>query len=74
MGLQSLTTPTLSSNPMTHGLILIMVGWIPVKVMSTETYISAEFYAKVTEFQKYGIKVTVAIGGWNDSKGDKYSR
>ena len=51
-----------------------MVGWIPVKVMSTETYISAEFYAKVTEFQKYGIKVTVAIGGWNDSKGDKYSR
>ncbi len=33
-----------------------------------------DFYGKVTEFKKYGIKVTVAIGGWNDSEGDKYSR
>ena len=33
-----------------------------------------EYYKKVTEYQKYGIKVTVAIGGWNDSEGDKYSR
>ena len=36
--------------------------------------IDNNFYKKVTEFKKYGIKVTVAIGGWNDSKGDKYSR
>jgi chitinase len=34
----------------------------------------SEFYEKVTEFKKYGIKVTVALGGWNDSQGDKYSR
>ena len=33
-----------------------------------------EFYAKVTEFKKLGIRVTIAIGGWNDSQGDKYSR
>lgn len=33
-----------------------------------------EFYEKVTEFKKKGIKVTIAIGGWNDSQGDKYSR
>ena len=31
-------------------------------------------YRKVTEFKKHGIKVTLALGGWNDSKGDKYSR
>lgn len=24
--------------------------------------------------KKYGIKVLLAIGGWNDSAGDKYSR
>ena len=29
---------------------------------------------KVTSLKKYGIKVNVAIGGWNDSEGDKYSR
>uniref|UniRef100_A0A0P4VV53 GH18 domain-containing protein n=1 Tax=Scylla olivacea TaxID=85551 RepID=A0A0P4VV53_SCYOL len=33
-----------------------------------------EFYAKVTELKQRGVKVTLAIGGWNDSLGDKYSR
>ena len=33
-----------------------------------------EFYEKVTAFRKKGIKVLVAIGGWNDSAGNKYSR
>ena len=33
-----------------------------------------EFYAKVTDFRRRGVKVTLAIGGWNDSLGDKYSR
>lgn len=34
----------------------------------------AEFYEKVTALRSKGIKVTIAIGGWNDSLGDKYSR
>ena len=25
-------------------------------------------------FKKRGLKVTLALGGWNDSAGDKYSR
>nr|AKP18001.1 chitinase 2 [Eriocheir sinensis] len=33
-----------------------------------------KFYAKVTAWKSRGIKVTLAIGGWNDSLGDKYSR
>ena len=33
-----------------------------------------QFYKKVVSLKKYGIKVTVAIGGWNDSLGGKYSR
>ena len=37
-------------------------------------FVFLEYYKKVTDYQKYGIKVTIAIGGWNDSEGDKYSR
>ena len=33
-----------------------------------------QFYKKVTSLKRYGIKVTVAIGGWNDSLGGKYSK
>jgi len=34
----------------------------------------AEFYEKVAAYKAKGLKVLVAIGGWNDSAGDKYSR
>lgn len=34
----------------------------------------AEFYERVVAFKKKGIKVSLALGGWNDSQGDKYSR
>ena len=34
----------------------------------------ADFYRKVTELKSQGIKVLIALGGWNDSLGDKYSR
>jgi len=33
-----------------------------------------QFYKKVTSLKRYGIKVTIAIGGWNDSLGGKYSQ
>jgi len=33
-----------------------------------------KFYEKVTALRSRGVKVLLAIGGWNDSKGDKYSR
>ncbi|KAB0794995.1 hypothetical protein PPYR_11834 [Photinus pyralis] len=33
-----------------------------------------KFYEKVTAFKGKGIKVLIAIGGWNDSAGDKYSK
>ncbi len=31
-------------------------------------------YRKVTALKSNGIKVLIALGGWNDSQGDKYSR
>lgn len=33
-----------------------------------------KFYDRVASYRSKGIKVTVAIGGWNDSAGDKYAR
>ena len=42
--------------------------------MSKHIICFSEFYKKVTDLRAKGIKVTVAIGGWNDSLGDKYSR
>ena len=33
-----------------------------------------QFYQKVTFLKKHGVKVLIAIGGWNDSRGNKYSR
>lgn len=33
-----------------------------------------EFYEKVTAMRSKGVKVLLALGGWNDSAGDKYSR
>lgn len=34
----------------------------------------AEFYSKVTAQKEKNVKVLLALGGWNDSKDDKYSR
>lgn len=33
-----------------------------------------EFYEKFVALKKRGVKVLLAIGGWNDSAGNKYSR
>lgn len=36
--------------------------------------IDNKFYDRVVAFKKKGLKVSLALGGWNDSLGDKYSR
>ena len=47
---------------------------ISVKLTPLNTSHCAEFYEKVAAYKAKGLKVLVAIGGWNDSAGDKYSR
>ncbi|KAB7504487.1 putative chitinase 3 [Armadillidium nasatum] len=39
-----------------------------------ETDINNNFYSRILEFKKAGIKVLISLGGWNDSGGDKFSR
>ena len=37
-------------------------------------YFSPEYYEKVVKLKARGTKVILALGGWNDSAGNKYSR
>lgn len=37
-------------------------------------FLFLEFYERVAAYRGKGKKVLMAIGGWNDSAGDKYSR
>lgn len=38
------------------------------------TQFITDFYSRILEFKKAGIKVLISLGGWNDSGGDKFSR
>ena len=65
--------PTLCTH-IIYGFAVLDSTTLTMKPHDSWADIDNNFYMKVTEFKKYGIKVSVAIGGWNDSKGDKYSR
>jgi len=54
--------------------MLIIVSIIIKKINLIIKWFLPGFYERVVEYKKYGKKVLIAIGGWNDSAGDKYSR
>ena len=37
-------------------------------------FLFLEFFERVTALRQFGVKVMIALGGWNDSADDKYSR
>lgn len=57
-----------------YGFAVLNGETLTIKTHDSWADIDNHFYEKVTALKKKGIKVTVAIGGWNDSLGDKYSR
>nr|AMT75074.1 chitinase Cht10 [Locusta migratoria] len=57
-----------------YGFAVLNGDRLTIKPHDTWADYDNKFYEKVTEYKKKGIKVLVAIGGWNDSAGDKYSR
>lgn len=65
--------PTLCTH-INYGFAVLDGESLTIKPHDSWADIDNHFYTKVTEFRKKGIKVVVAIGGWNDSQGDKYSR
>ncbi|CAG9802300.1 unnamed protein product [Chironomus riparius] len=65
--------PTLCTH-IVYGFAVLNSQTLQIRTHDSWADIDNNFYTKVTEFRKLGIKVSVAIGGWNDSLGDKYSR
>lgn len=57
-----------------YGFAVLNRDTLTIKPHDTWADIDNNFYTRVVEYKKKGIKVTVAIGGWNDSAGDKYGR
>lgn len=57
-----------------YGFAVLDGGTLTIKPHDSWADLDNKFYERVIAFRKKGIKVTVAIGGWNDSAGDKYSR
>lgn len=60
---------------MTPGQILTTVSSaLPKPTTLLNTSFVSEFYERVVALKSKGIKVSLALGGWNDSLGNKYSR
>ncbi|XP_059612054.1 probable chitinase 10 [Phlebotomus argentipes] len=57
-----------------YGFAVLNRDTLTIKTHDSWADIDNRFYERVVEYKRKGIKVTVAIGGWNDSLGDKYSR
>jgi chitinase len=57
-----------------YGFAVLNGDQLIIKPHDTWADFDNKFYEKVTAFKAKGIKVLIAIGGWNDSAGDKYSR
>lgn len=71
------TPDDIDANLCTHivyGFAVLNRDTLTIKTHDAWADIDNRFYDRVVEYKKKGIKVTIAIGGWNDSLGNKYSR
>ena len=57
-----------------YGFATLDQSQLVIKPFDQWADIDNGFYKKVTDLRRHGVKVSIAIGGWKDSKGDKYSR
>lgn len=57
-----------------YGFAVLDRDSLTIKPHDTWADFDNKFYERVVAYKKKGIKVTIAIGGWNDSAGDKYAR
>lgn len=55
-----------------YGFAVLDGTSLTIKTHDSWADIDNTFYERVTAYRKKGIKVLIAIGGWNDSLGDKY--
>ncbi|XP_014602332.1 PREDICTED: probable chitinase 3 [Polistes canadensis] len=57
-----------------YGFAVLDGSSLTIKTHDSWADIDNKFYERVVAYKSKGIKVLLAIGGWNDSAGDKYSR
>ncbi|KAI9586702.1 probable chitinase 10 [Glossina fuscipes] len=57
-----------------YGFTILNNNTLTIKTHDVWADIDNRFYERVVAYKKKGIRVTVAIGGWNDSSGNKYAR
>lgn len=57
-----------------YGFAVLNRDTLTIKTHDSWADIDNKFYERVAEYKSKGIKVSLALGGWNDSLGDKYSR
>merc|ERR1719402_266416 len=57
-----------------YGFAVLNGNNLLIKPHDTWADFDNKFYERVTALRSKGVKVLVAIGGWNDSAGNKYSR
>lgn len=65
--------PTLCTH-IVYGFAVLDYSTLLLKPHDTWADYDNNFYGKVTGYKAKGLTVTLALGGWNDSEGDKYSR
>ena len=76
-GLGKYTPDNIDTNLCTHivyGFAVLNYDELTIRTHDSWADIDNKFYSRVVAAKEKGVKVTLAIGGWNDSAGDKYSR
>lgn len=67
------TDPNLCTH-VVYGFTVLDYEKLTIRVHDSWADVDNKFFERVAALKKRGLKVTVAVGGWNDSAGDKYSR
>ncbi|TGZ49232.1 Uncharacterized protein DBV15_12857, partial [Temnothorax longispinosus] len=57
-----------------YGFAHLDYSELVIKVKDSETDYDNHFYKRVVAYKERGLKVLLALGGWEDSAGGKYSR
>lgn len=57
-----------------YGFAVLDYSTLTIKTHDSWADIDNKFYQRVSDLKSKGVKVSLALGGWNDSQGDKYSR
>lgn len=57
-----------------YGFAVLDYSELTIRTHDSWADIDNKFYERVSGLKSRGVKVSLALGGWNDSQGDKYSR